>query len=92
MSLTPFGDSIESLHGRGCEACNGSGYKGRAGIFELMELNDELRQLIMANADASRLTETARRDGMRNLREDGWMKVRQGMTTAAEVTRVTQEF
>jgi general secretion pathway protein E len=92
MSLTPFGDSIESLHGRGCEVCNGSGYKGRAGIFELMELNDELRQLIMANADASRLTEAARRDGMRNLREDGWMKVRQGMTTAAEVTRVTQEF
>ena len=43
-----------------------------------MELNDELRQLIMANADASRLTEAARRNGMRNLREDGWMKVRAG--------------
>jgi general secretion pathway protein E len=92
LSLTPFGDSIESFRGRGCEACNGSGYKGRAGIFELMELNDELRQLIMANADASRLTEAARRRGMRNLREDGWMKVGQGLTTAAEVTRVTQEF
>jgi general secretion pathway protein E len=92
LSLTPFGDSIESFHGRGCDVCNGSGYKGRAGIFELMELNDELRQLIMANADASRLTECARRHGMRNLREDGWMKVGQGLTTAAEVTRVTQEF
>jgi type II secretory ATPase GspE/PulE/Tfp pilus assembly ATPase PilB-like protein len=57
-----------------------------------MELNDELRQLIMANADASRLTECARRHGMRNLREDGWMKVGRGLTTAAEVTRVTQEF
>jgi general secretion pathway protein E len=92
MSLTPFGDSVESFHGRGCAACNGSGYKGRAGIFELMELNDELRRLIMANADASRLTEAARRNGMRNLREDGWMKVGQGLTTAGEVTRVTQEF
>ena len=92
LSLTPFGDSIESFHGRGCDVCNGSGYKGRAGIFELMELNDELRQLIMANADASRLTECARRHGMRNLREDGWMKVGHGLTTAAEVTRVTQEF
>jgi len=92
LSLTPFGDQIESFHGRGCEACNGSGYKGRAGIFELMELNDELRHLIMSNADASRLTEAARRHGMRNLREDGWMKVRTGLTTAAEVTRVTQEF
>ena len=57
-----------------------------------MELNDELRHLIMANADASRLTEAARRNGMRNLREDGWMKVQSGLTTAEEVTRVTQEF
>ena len=90
--MTPFGNEIESFHGRGCEVCNGSGYKGRAGIFELMELNDELRHLIMANADASRLTEAAVRNGMRNLREDGWMKVANGVTTAAEVTRVTQEF
>ena len=91
-TLTPTGEEIETFHGRGCETCNGSGYKGRAGIFELMELNDELRQLIMSNADASRLTEAARRNGMRNLREDGWMKVQLGITTASEVTRVTQEF
>jgi general secretion pathway protein E len=91
-AMTPFGDEIETFHGAGCEACNGSGYKGRAGIFELMELNDELRHLIMANADASRLTDAARRNGMKNLREDGWMKVQQGTTTAEEVTRVTQEF
>jgi general secretion pathway protein E len=92
LSLTPFGDRIESFKGRGCDECKGSGYHGRAGIFELMELNDELRQLIMTNADASRLTAVARKHGMRNLREDGWMKVGQGLTTAAEVTRVTQEF
>jgi len=49
-ALTPFGEEIESFRGHGCPDCNGSGYKGRAGIFELMELNDELRQLIMANA------------------------------------------
>jgi general secretion pathway protein E len=91
-ALTPFGEDIATFRGRGCEVCNGSGYKGRAGIFELMELNDELRHLIMANADASRLTEAARRNGMKSLREDGWMKVRQGITTAEEVTRVTQEF
>ena len=47
---------------------------------------------MMANADAGRITEAARRHGMRNLREDGWMKVERGMTTADEVTRVTQEF
>jgi general secretion pathway protein E len=90
--MNPFGDRVASFKGRGCDACNGSGYKGRAGIFELMELNDELRQMIMTNGDSGKLTEVARRQGMRNLREDGWMKVSQGITTASEVTRVTQEF
>lgn len=92
MSLTPFGNEVETFRGRGCETCGGSGYRGRAGIFELMEMNDELRRLVMANADAGRITEIARKHGMRSLREDGWMKVAKGVTTAAEVTRVTQEF
>ncbi len=91
-AMTPAGERVETFAGKGCEACNGSGFRGRAGIFELMELNEELRQLIMANADAGRLTECARRLGMRNLREDGWKKVAEGITTASEVTRVTQEF
>ncbi|HYA18058.1 MAG TPA: ATPase, T2SS/T4P/T4SS family [Bryobacteraceae bacterium] len=92
LTMTPWGEQIEAFHGRGCEACNKSGYKGRAGIFELMEMNDELRQLVMANADAGRLAEAARRHGMRSLREDGWAKVARGLTTAEEITRVTQEF
>jgi general secretion pathway protein E len=92
FAMTPFGEEIETFRGRGCAECDGSGYKGRAGIFELMELNDELRRLVMANGDAGRITETARRHGMRNLREDGWQKVERGLTTADEVTRVTQEF
>jgi general secretion pathway protein E len=91
-AMTPTGEEVETFRGAGCEACNGAGYRGRAGIFELMELNDELRHLIMGSADAGRLTEAARRNGMRSLREDGWMKVRNGTTTAEEVTRVTQEF
>ena len=91
-AFTPFGDEVETFKGRGCDECGGSGFRGRAGIFELMELNDEIRQMIVANADASRLTDAARRNGMKSLREDGWMKVRQGLTTASEVTRVTQEF
>jgi general secretion pathway protein E len=92
MRLTPTGDLIETFRGAGCEACFGSGYSGRLGIFELMELNDEIRGLIMKNADASDLTQIARRNGMRNLREDGWLKVAAGSTTADEVLRVTQEF
>jgi general secretion pathway protein E len=90
--LNPWGEHVDAFHGRGCEVCNGSGYKGRAGIFELMELNEEIRELIMKGADASKLTDAARRNGMKQLREDGWMKVKLGTTTAEEVTRVTQEF
>jgi general secretion pathway protein E len=90
--LNPWGDYVDAFRGRGCEVCNGSGYKGRAGIFELMELNEEIRELIMARADASKLTDAAKRNGMHQLREDGWVKVGYGLTTPEEVTRVTQEF
>jgi general secretion pathway protein E len=83
---------VECWRGAGCERCFGTGYTGRVGIFELMELNDELRNLILAKADAVQLTACARRNGMRTLREDGWLKVSQGLTTAEEVLRVTQEF
>jgi len=90
--LTPDGDEILTYHGAGCAECDGSGYTGRVGIFELMELNDEIRKLVLRNADASDLFKAARGNGMRTLREDGWLKVRQGQTTADEVMRVTQEF
>ncbi|HYZ85025.1 MAG TPA: GspE/PulE family protein, partial [Bryobacteraceae bacterium] len=90
--LTPDGQSVETFRGAGCDVCFGSGYKGRVGIFELMELNDEIRKRIMGNEDAVELTKAARRNGMRTLREDGWLKVSEGVTTADEVLRVTQEF
>jgi general secretion pathway protein E len=88
----PDGERVDSFRGAGCDACSGTGYTSRVGIFELMELNDEIRKLIMANEDASQITAAARRNGMTSLREDGWMKVRSGITTADEVMRVTQEF
>jgi general secretion pathway protein E len=88
----PDGEKVESFRGAGCESCAGTGYTSRVGIFELMELNDEIRKLIMANEDAAQITAAARRNGMQSLREDGWMKVRTGVTTADEVMRVTQEF
>jgi general secretion pathway protein E len=90
--ITPFGERIATFRGAGCESCSGSGFTGRVGIFELMEVHDEIRKLIMENADAVAITAAARRNGMRNLREDGWLKVRDGVTTADEVMRVTQEF
>ena len=86
------GTQVPSFKGAGCERCANSGYQGLVGIFELMELNDDLRALILAKSDAATLTAAARRSGMRSLREDGWMKVAQGVTSADEVLRVTQEF
>jgi type II secretory ATPase GspE/PulE/Tfp pilus assembly ATPase PilB-like protein len=57
-----------------------------------MELSEEIRGIIMRNEDATKITAAALRNGMRNLRDDGWLKVRNGVTTADEVMRVTQEF
>lgn len=90
--LTPMGEMVPSFRGAGCERCFGTGYKGRVGIFEMMEMDEDVRKLVMANADASELTTAARKHGMRPLREDGWLKVATGVTTADEVIRVTQEF
>jgi len=90
--IAPHGETVKCYRGAGCEECLGTGFAGRVGIFELMELNDEIRQLIMHNEDAVAITNAARRNGMRNLREDGWLKVAHGVTTAHEVMRVTQEF
>ncbi len=91
-TLAPDGELVEVFKGAGCEQCGNTGYSFRVGIFELMELNDEMRRRIMNNEDAASLTQAARRNGMRNLREDGWRKVREGVTTVEEVMRVTQEF
>jgi general secretion pathway protein E len=89
---TDEGREITHYRGAGCEHCFGLGYSGRMGIFELMELDDELRELIMANANAVQLAATARKRGMKTLREDGWLKVEQGLTSAEEVIRVTQDM
>ncbi len=91
-AISHDGTKVPAFRGAGCEVCFGSGYKGRVGIFELMELNEELRASVMKNDDASRITVIARKHGMRNLREDGWLKVANGTTTPDEVIRVTQEF
>jgi general secretion pathway protein E len=90
--LSPEGEMMETWRGQGCEHCGNRGYHARMGIFEMMDVSDEVRKLIMGNADASILTRAARKNGMRNLREDGWRKIRDGVTTVEEVMRVTQEF
>lgn len=77
--------------GRGCQVCQHTGYRGRLGIFELMVINDEVRTAIMNNSDSSTIKARAREHGMKTLREDGALKVIAGLTTVAEVTRVTRE-
>jgi general secretion pathway protein E len=91
-ALSPDGEYIQVYRGAGCDQCAGRGYLSRIGIFEMMDVNEELRRLIMNNSDAAVLTQAARRNGMRNLREDGWHKIRDGATTVEEVMRVTQEL
>ena len=63
--IAPDGEKVEAFRGAGCENCSRTGYTSRVGIFELMELNEEIRKLIMANGDASEITAAARRNGMR---------------------------
>ena len=73
---------------RRCRNCLGSGYRGRIAIFELMVINDALRAAINSHKDTSEITNIARRNGMRTLKEDGDQKVAQALTTASEVARV----
>jgi general secretion pathway protein E len=75
----------------GCEACMKTGYHGRMGIYEILLLDDELRNLVMTRTDSTTIKQRAIERGMRVLREDGARKVLQGLTTTEEVLRVTQE-
>ena len=77
--------------GRGCGACQNTGYLGRTGIYELMLVDDEVRRLILARVDANSIKSKARDNGMITLQSDGTDKVLAGITTTEEVSRVTQE-
>jgi type IV pilus assembly protein PilB len=80
---------MEAYNAQGCQRCNYSGYKGRIGLYEVLTVSEEIRKLALARAPAPEIAEIAVRQGMRLLRDDGLEKVRLGMTSIAEVTRVT---
>ena len=91
MEITPEESSgIKLARGAGCEYCANTGYRGRKGIYEFMLLSDEIRRLILSQTDSKTIKDTARELGMVTLRESGWEKVKQQITTVAEVIRVTQ--
>jgi general secretion pathway protein E len=89
--IQEYGGELEALHGIGCEKCNLVGYRGQQGIFELLTTNDEIERLVMKGASSGQIREVAIDQGMRTLRDDGLEKVKTGVTTLAEVIRVTRD-
>jgi len=77
------------MRGKGCDRCNGSGYKGRLALYEIMTIDDELRDMVMKQASTSVLRVHARKRGMRTLREAGLLAIYEGLTTIDEVVRET---
>ena len=80
---------VEIFTPGGCDRCNGTGYRGRVGIFEVLVMDEELRALVLRRASADEIAAVAVRKGMKRLREDGQQKVLLGLTSPEEVLRVT---
>ena len=78
------------FRGAGCRDCRHSGYRGRLGIFELLVIDDEIRELILHRKSATEMLAVARRQGLKIMREDGFNKVIKGITTMDEIARVTK--
>ena len=83
-------EDIKVYHGKGCKACSQTGFRGRCGIYELLVIDDNIRELILKKTTAQIIRDQARKAGMTTLREDGWDKVIKGITTVEEILRVTQ--
>jgi type IV pilus assembly protein PilB len=80
----------QSFRGKGCDRCRKTGYSGRLGIYELLVMDDNLRDLVTRNPDVNQLRKLCRERGLVTLREDGFQKVMQGLTTVDEILRVTE--
>ena len=83
--------SFPAYKGKGCPICSNTGYKGRLGLYEVMPMKEEVKELILARASTSEVKKEAMRLGMKTLRQSGIMKIREGMTTIEEVLRATVE-
>jgi len=81
--------SVKVYRTVGCQACRNTGYHGRHAIFEWMDTDEDIRQLILKSASSDQIRDTARHAGMRTLAEDGWRLVARGITTVEEVLSVT---
>lgn len=81
---------VNTFHGAGCKLCHQTGYKGRLGVFEILEVSKEIRRLIAEKADADLINQQAIKEGMTSMLDDAMTKVQQGLTTIEEVIRVTK--
>ena len=81
---------LDIFKGRGCKNCANTGFRGRKGIYELLMMNDDIRELILDKTPSNVIKEKGRSQGMKTLREAGWNKVKAGVSTVSEVLRVTQ--
>lgn len=84
-------NGFRAFRGRGCSKCDNRGYRGRTAIFEIMEVDDRIKELVLRRAPAREVKEVALANGMRTLRESGILKVKKGITTVEEVLRVTSD-
>jgi general secretion pathway protein E len=91
LKLFGIRDDVQLYRGKGCETCAFTGYYGRSGIFELLVVDDDVRKLILKNADSSMIRTAAKQHGMRTLLEDGAEKIKNGVSTLSEILRVIQE-
>ena len=82
---------VDLFHGKGCDDCRGTGYRGRTGIYELFRITEEARSLVVRKAPVGEIRRHAVTQGMVTLREDAWAKACAGLTTVEEILRVTQE-
>lgn len=82
---------VKIFEGKGCEACKHTGYKGRTAIYEILVMNEEIRELVLKRSSSDQIKKKAISLGMRTLRQDGWEKIMAGITTPSEVIRVTQQ-
>jgi general secretion pathway protein E len=86
-----FPENFTAYRGAGCDHCRGTGYRGRTGIFEMMPVDGEIRRMVLDKVSADVIRQKAVAKGMQVLRDNGWQKVREGVTTIEEVLRVSQE-
>lgn len=82
-------EDVQTFQGEGCDECNNSGYKGRIAIFEMFLLDEETKEKISTRVSTIELRQTAKKKGMTSLREEGWQKVQEGVTSVEEVSRIT---